>query len=350
MTKDLPPIGSDRPDVHHANLPKELPPQLCCPIHRATLIYGSQELVCPRDCRFPVVSGVPRFVESSGYASSFGLQWNAYRTTQLDSRTNWPLSRDRLSRCIGESLESLRGKSVLEAGCGAGRFTEVLLEAGAQVCAFDLSTAVDANLTNCRHLGPYFLCQADILKAPFLAESFDLVLCLGVIQHTPNPELTIESLARFVKPGGRLVIDHYRPHLNGHHQSHVSLARRLTRRITLRSSPASSFRLVRAMCRALIPLHRALRPPQRWRGQTRLRGYLLRLSPVMDCYEDLLPHLSLPTTEIWMELDTHDALTDHYKHFRTCKEIETALRECGMVDIVASDAGNGVEARARRPL
>jgi hypothetical protein len=70
----------------------------------------------------------------------------------------------------------------------------------------------------------------------------------------------------------------------------------------------------------------------------------------MDYYEDLLPHLSVPTAEIWMELDTHDALTDHYKHFRTSKEIERSLQECGMVDIVAIDAGNGVEARARRPL
>jgi SAM-dependent methyltransferase len=313
------------------------------------LIHRGETLICKTGCLFPIVTGIPRLVASNSYASSFGLQWNAYRTTQLDSNTNSKISYQRLSRCLGDSLETLKGKSVLEAGCGAGRFTEVLLSAGAKVCAFDLSSAVDANLANCRHLGPYFLCQANILDAPFSPRSFDYVFCIGVIQHTPNPEQTIATLSKFVKPGGMLVIDHYRPHSNDHHQSHTSFSRRLARHLLLKSPPDASFEVVKGLCRALIPLHRALRPPQKWRGQTRLRGYLLRVSPVIDYYDDLLNELPLSTAEIWMELDTHDALTDYYKHFRTRQQIETTLLDCGMIDVVATDAGNGVEARARRP-
>ena len=54
--------------------------------------------------------------------------------------------------------------------------------------------------------------------------------------------------------------------------------------------------------------------------------------------------------EAWAQnvLDTHDALTDFYKHTRTAGEIAQALRALGLVDVVATYGGNGVEARARR--
>ena len=55
----------------------------------------------------------------------------------------------------------------------------------------------------------YFICQADINKLPVLPEQFDVVVCLGVIQHTPNPEETISNLCSQLKPGGELVFDHY---------------------------------------------------------------------------------------------------------------------------------------------
>jgi protein-L-isoaspartate O-methyltransferase len=71
-----------------------------------------------------------RFVGSSNYASAFGLQWNRFQRTRLDSYTGTTISRDRLTGALGGSLDVVRDKSVLEAGCGAGRFTEVLLFAG----------------------------------------------------------------------------------------------------------------------------------------------------------------------------------------------------------------------------
>ena len=48
-----------------------------------------------------VVKGIPRFVNSDEYASSFGLQWNFFRRTQLDSFTGLSISRDRLTRSDG---------------------------------------------------------------------------------------------------------------------------------------------------------------------------------------------------------------------------------------------------------
>src|SRR5438552_904345 len=98
--------------------------------------------------KFPVVKGSPRFVSEDNYANAFGLQWNTYSKTQLDSHNGTSISRDRLVRCLGVPLESLKNKNVLEAGCGAGRFTELIVGTGANVHSIDLSNAVEANLEN----------------------------------------------------------------------------------------------------------------------------------------------------------------------------------------------------------
>jgi SAM-dependent methyltransferase len=304
---------------------------------------ASSELGCDRGCRVPVVGGIPRFVPDSGYASSFGLQWNRYRRTQLDSHTGTTISRDRLSRCLGGSLEIVAGARVLEAGCGAGRFTEILLGAGAKVLACDLSEAVEANRENCGGFPDYAACQADILRLPVRPGSFELVLCLGVIQHTPDPERTIAELCGFLEPGGLLVIDHYS------RDYPLSPIRRRLRRFMLRRSPAAAMRLCRLLVTLLWPLHRLSHRLSRLRGGGRLRRRLLESSPVVD-YQDSYPELDPALHRGWALLDTHDTLTDAYKHLRSPEEIAAALEECGMVEIEAVAGGNGVEARARRPV
>ena len=108
--------------------------------------------------------------------------------------TGTTISRDRARRCIGEKLwGELDKKQVLECGCGAGRFTETLLAKRAFVTSIDLSEAVDANQENFPQSQTHRIAQADILQLPFAPRQFDLVFCLGVIQHTPNPEKTITS-------------------------------------------------------------------------------------------------------------------------------------------------------------
>ena len=160
-----------------------IPPELRCPNDLMQLVWDNKKrvedagfLLCPSGCHFPVVNKIPRFVNSENYASAFGLQWKTFQETQLDSYTGTTISRDRLARCLGGCLNVARGKSVLEAGCGAGRFTEVLLSEGARVFAFDLSEAVEANYAYCKHRPDYFVCQASILQIPALPSSFDIVL------------------------------------------------------------------------------------------------------------------------------------------------------------------------------
>src|ERR1051325_2898828 len=123
--------------------------QLICKIHDLPLSQEGDKLVCKKGCVYKILNNIPRFVPIYNYALSFGLQWNKFRTTQLDSYNGLTISRDRLARIAGGSLDVFKGKKTLEAGCGAGRFTELMLEAGASVFAVDLSNAVEANYQNC---------------------------------------------------------------------------------------------------------------------------------------------------------------------------------------------------------
>jgi SAM-dependent methyltransferase len=258
--------------------------------------------------------------------------------TQLDSFTGHPISRDRLRRCLGDALwQTLRGRDVLECGCGAGRFTEVLLAQGARVTSIDLSSAVDANVDSFP-VGPsHRVAQADIVALPFAKQSFDVVLCIGVVQHTPDPEQTIARLADHVKPGGWLVVDHYTYEV-GWYTKTAPLFRMVLKRLPTDVSMRFTEQLVDWM----LPLHKRV-------AHSRLRSIVGRLSPVLTHYETY-PELDDELQRQWALLDTHDSLTDYFKHFRTRGQVRRILERLGLDRIWCEYGGNGVEARARRPL
>ena len=85
--------------------------------------------------RYLICDGIPRFVPESNYADSFGMQWNKFRKTQLDSYSGHPISADRFWSATGWLPTNLKGRWVLDAGCGSGRFAEIALNAGANVVA-----------------------------------------------------------------------------------------------------------------------------------------------------------------------------------------------------------------------
>jgi SAM-dependent methyltransferase len=93
---------------------------------------------------------------------------------------------------------------VLEAGCGGGQHTSLIAAHAASVTAVDLNTAEIANKRN-THLKNIVFVQDDI-AAMDLKKQFDVVICVGVIHHTNDPDKTFQNLYRHVKPGGQLVI------------------------------------------------------------------------------------------------------------------------------------------------
>lgn len=316
-----------------------------CPTHQRELIEEPEQLRCPSGHSFPIIGGVPRFVRCDDYAESFGRQWNRFRLTQLDSHTGLPLSKERALRCLGLSRDSngngslLPGQEVLEVGCGAGRFTEVLLELGAIVTSVDLSSAVEANATNFPPDVAHRVVQADVRALPFPSRQFDGVFCLGVVQHTPVPEATVKTLYEHVRPGGWLVFDHYAVSVSTATWLGMHMARQVFKRLPIdRRLPATE-----RMVDRLLPIHAACARI----GRTLARA-LSRVSPVLTYYH-VHPELPDDLQREWAILDTHDALTDVYKHHRAQRQIESYLIGLGLTEVVVVRAGNGIEARGRRP-
>ena len=311
------------------------PPPWTCPRHGRALRDLGDELRCPDGDAYPKIDGIPRFVGDGTYSDAFGVQWRRYRRTQLDSYSGTRLSYERARRCLGAELfDDLAARDVLECGCGAGRFTEVLLARGARVTSVDLSSAVEANKENFPQNDRHRIAQADLADLPFAPRQFDVVFCLGVVQHTPSPEQAIARLYDQVRPGGTLAFDHYSRRLHWWLSS-APLWREVLRRLPPERGLAVTERLVRIF----FPLHRRA---------GRLGFLLRRISPVQT-YFHAIPELSDEQQYEWALLDTHDALTDWYKHFRSQAAIEAILAGLGLTDITVREAGNGVEARGRRP-
>ncbi len=321
-------------------------PALVCPIDQRVLAADAagRSLACPAGHAFPIRDAIPRLLPSGeNYAESFGEQWKQYRRTQLDSYTRTTYSKDRLRRCLGEDLwQRLQQDDplqVLEAGCGAGRFTEVLLETRAAcVTSTDLSSAVEPNQANCPQSPRHRIVQCDINQFPFLPGQFDIVMCLGVIQHTRDPERTIADLFRQVKPGGWLVIDHYKHAFS----TYTKVTAALMRPVLKRLPPQQGMAVTKALTRWFFPLHRAVR------RHKPLQMMLSRVSPILT-YFHVLPDLSDELHYEWSELDTHDNLTDWFKRLRSRESIRRTLQSLGAQELWVERGGNGIEARCRVP-
>jgi SAM-dependent methyltransferase len=158
---------------------------------------------------YPIRNRIPRFVPDDGYADSFGFQWNLFRKEQIDSFNGTTLSADRFWSETGWTREEMKGKWVVDAGCGAGRFLDASSNSEAQIVGIDISSAIDAAQENLVDRENVHFVQASIYELPFGEGTFDLCYCIGVIQHTPDPEKSLRQLARIIKPGGKLAVTIY---------------------------------------------------------------------------------------------------------------------------------------------
>ncbi len=162
-----------------------------------------REPLCGRD-------GVLDFLGpgAQDYCDNFGDQWNRFRTLQCDYHSGKDESRRRFFSETGWVAQELRDKVLLDAGCGAGRFSEVALEAGAFVIAVDISEAAFACRTNLDRFPKerFLVLRADLFDLPLRPGEFDGVFSLGVLQHTPSPLKALARLIPFLRPGGRLAV------------------------------------------------------------------------------------------------------------------------------------------------
>ncbi len=181
------------------------------PYNNLSLTLEAEALADEEGNKFPMVGGAYRVVQDSNYTDNFGFQWNKFQQVQLDHLSGSGITDERFFKATGWTPESMQGNLVLEAGCGAGRFTSVVLKnvKDLQLHSFDFSDSVTANFKNNGPDDRLHLFQASIYEMPFAKGSFEKIFCFGVLQFTPDPEKSVDCLIEMLAPGGELVVDFF---------------------------------------------------------------------------------------------------------------------------------------------
>ena len=111
-----------------------------------------------------------------------------------------PLRLDHIDRKV-----TLNGKNVLDVGCGGGILAESMAARGATVTGIDLAdkplNVARLHLMESGQSVDYRLISAEDL-ATQQPHSFDLVTCMEMLEHVPDPAATVRACATLVKPGG----------------------------------------------------------------------------------------------------------------------------------------------------
>jgi len=297
----------------------------------------SGRLTCGKcETDYPVIRFIPRFVPLTNYASSFGLEWSKHARTQYDSYAGSNVSEKRFFEET-KWPRDLTGQTILEVGCGSGRFTEQAVSTGAMVISLDYSYAVEANYASNGWRDNVLIVQADIYKMPFPANFFDKLFCFGVLQHTPDVKRAFSVLPGFLKSGGSLAVDVYRirPFFK-----QILKTKYLLRPLTKRMKPEFLYRLTSNYVRLMWPLARRI---NRFRYGKVLMWVLL-IADYRDKYD-----LEEEILKEWAILDIFDMLSPAYDSPQTMDTMKQWFEENKLNNIDICYGYNGIEGRAEKP-
>ncbi len=105
-----------------------------------------------------------------------------------------------------DGLASLSGKTVLDVGCGGGILSDSMARSGAQVTGIDLSTkALRVAQLHALEAGTPNVNYREISAEALAAETpgrFDVVTCMEMLEHVPDPSSVVRACSTLVKPGG----------------------------------------------------------------------------------------------------------------------------------------------------
>lgn len=330
---------------------KEIVNLLVCPMCDSKIAIKSvvvesngeikEGILCCNDCKtqFPIRNYIPRFVPPENYAHSFGFQWNKHVKTQIDKFSGISMSRDRFFQ-VTKWNENLKGKNILEVGCGAGRFTQIALETGAEVFSFDYSSAIDANLTNNGLQDNLHLFQADIYHIPLQRSFFDKIFCFGVLQHCPDPKKAFMSLIPFLRTGGEIAIDIYDLTFRAFVNPKYWL-----RPFTKRMSQEQLYKLVQNVVPRLFPI-------KMWITEKVPFGKYFAFFIPVAYHKGFLPHANKLTYEQlleWSILDTFDKFAPRYDKPQRLSTVRKWFAKAGLVKVHVDYGPNGIIGRGVKP-
>jgi SAM-dependent methyltransferase len=123
-------------------------------------------------------------------------------TLAVDEHHWWYRGRRRIIRAELDRLPLPAGAAVLDAGCGSGRTLVELADYG-DVRGVELNQQA-AELARARGVGEVAVGRLEQL--PYEDQTFDLITCLDVIEHTPDDRAALAELRRVCRPGGWLLV------------------------------------------------------------------------------------------------------------------------------------------------
>ena len=185
----------------------------------------------------------------------------------LDDHHWWYRGRRRIIRSELDRLPLPPHASVLDAGCGSGR-TLIELRAYGDVQGIELDPGA-AEVARGRGVGEVQIGRLEEL--PWDADTFDLITCLDVIEHTPDDRVTLTELERVTRPGGWLLVTvpAYQALWSQHDEDNHHF-RRYSRRMLHAAAQESGWtvRRLTSFNSLLLAPAAAVRVAQRWRTTT----------------------------------------------------------------------------------
>lgn len=272
---------------------------------------------------YPILRGIPRFVATQGNASSFGYQWRRWPRIQFESENvGKPMSGHTLRMwevITGVADEQVKGKTIVEFGCGPGRFLDVVCSKGGRAVGIDVSGAVESARHNFLGHPDVLIVQADLAKPPFSAGAFDGGFSIGVLHHTEEPFVGLKALSQSIKPGGWLACCVY-PQRGFYDLPSVARYRNVLKRLI----PVSGYMLPLAYAYAssylLAP---CLKKMKSW----------CRIAKLIEHIEQhYLVVLYLPDAR-WRIVDTFDAITPQIATTHTFQEVRDWMERAGCVSV-----------------
>jgi ubiquinone/menaquinone biosynthesis C-methylase UbiE len=259
-------------------------------------------------------------------AESFGLEWTRHGQLNRLYASEADLWREFETFQIPPDL--LRGKRVLDAGCGMGRWSYAAVKLGARrVVGFDLHDGVQAAKRLTHGVGQASFLKASIFALPFREASFDSIMSIGVLHHTGDTHRALRALLPLLKPGGWLFVQVYATRGEAKDRRMAALLR-LTNRMPKR--------LLYGVCVVLVAAR-----------------YVPLLKSLVQAVSHFVQIVSFGKHRtFWRNVaDTYDWHCCPYRTFHTAKEIRQVLAEVGLERIALTNPAyrGAINIVGRRP-